>query len=142
MKRCRQSESLVEYSVTVGRPPAGAEAARFLRDSRDTRRVSPRPMLYCDRVRSDSSSCAAHNSIMSAIEDGEEASRGAAYIGNQYSAHPHQKGSVRHEAFMYAARLALHATRWNDGPGAFGALDGTGGLRRLLQTLPFLPISA
>lgn len=59
MKRCRQSESLVEYSVTVGRPPAGADAARFLLDSRDARRVSPRPMLYCDRFRSDSSSCAA-----------------------------------------------------------------------------------
>lgn len=59
MNRWRQSESLVEYSVTVGRPPGGAVAARFLLDSRDTRRVSPRPMLYCDRFRSDSSSCAA-----------------------------------------------------------------------------------
>jgi hypothetical protein len=45
--------------VTVGRPPGGADFVLCFRDSRETSRVSPRPMLYCDRFLSDSKSCTA-----------------------------------------------------------------------------------
>lgn len=59
-KRWRQSLSWAGApSFRVGRPPGGMALELFLEDRRAERLVLPRPMVYCDRLRSDISSCAA-----------------------------------------------------------------------------------
>ena len=60
MSLSRAGCAAAERSFTVGRPPGGAEVVRclVLRDRRDLRLVSPRPILYWLSLRSEAISCA------------------------------------------------------------------------------------